>query len=86
MRMNPHRGLFSDIYEEEDQNGSTDLNELNYKTADVISSAGLSKISKEEDDQNRLFPDPDLEKLRLKDKKKRKREHKSPTLSSKFLQ
>ena len=83
--LNPNRGLFNDVFDDEEE--EQDKKKFKYATKlDAVSSAGLSKISKEEVDQTRLFPDPDLEKLRLKDKKKRKRENKSPKLSNKFLQ
>ena len=83
--LNPNRGLFNDVSDDEEE--EQDKKKFKYPSKiDAISSAGLSKISKEEVDQTRLFPDPDLENLRLKDKKKRKRENMSPKLSKKFLQ
>lgn len=71
--MNPNCGLFKDVLDDEEDKIDAKKNKyaIKYRTGEVVSSNGLSKLSKEEIDQTKLFPDPDLEKLRLKEKKKR---------------
>lgn len=80
MRLNPNRGLFNDVFDDEEEERDQKKSKYTTMYADgtEVSSEGLSKISKEDVEQPRLFPDPDLEKMKLKDKKKRKRDQRSP--------